>query len=385
MRLRPTTGDLTGAVADLGILVPLVAALVLVNGLHPGPVLVAAGALVVLAGVVFRIPFPVQPLKALTALAVAQGLAPEVIHAAGLQIGIILVALAGLGIADRLARFFTLAVIRSLQFAVGVLLIVSAIRLVVWPPEILAGPPDATVALGLAAMTVAVVAVAAARQWYLAIGGVLVVGVVVALVTSDIRFGEVAVHAPAIALPPLSAFGAAFVLLVVPQIPLTYANAVVGVSHLARERFGDRASRVTPGRVALTCGLGNLGAAAIGGMPMCHGSSGFTAHVRLGARTAWMNMLLGGTFLVLGLVLSGQVLALFGLLPVWMLGGFLGYAGARHAMLVLDLSGARLVIALVAGAIGVVTGNLAITTAVALVAEHGPRLAGARRRLRDRV
>lgn len=117
-----------------------------------------------------------------------------------------------------------------------------------------------------------------------------------------------------------------------------------------------------------------LVSAAIGGMPMCHGSSGFTAHVRLGARTAAMNLILGSTFLTLGLVFSNQVLVLFGLLPVWALGGFLAYAGARHAMLILDLRGLRLGIALVAGLLGIVFGNLAITTGVAILAEHGPVL-----------
>lgn len=371
MRVRPTAGDLSGAVGDLGVMVPLVAALVLVNGLHPGSVLIAAGLLVIVAGVVFGIPFPVQPLKALTALAVAQGLAPETIHAAGLQIGVILVALAAFGLADRLARLFTLPVIRSLQFAVGILLIVSAVRLAMAPPSIFDGAPPASVALGLTAATAAVVAVAAARRMYLLIGVLLVAGIAAGVATADLDLGPVVAHLPEMALPPLSVFATAFVLLVIPQIPLTYGNAVVGVSHLAREHFGASASRVTPGRVAVTCGLGNVASAAIGGMPMCHGSSGFTAHVRLGARTPAMNLALGAAFLVLGLVFSNQVLALFGLLPVWALGGFLAYAGIRHALLVADLRRARLGIALGAGLIGVVTGNLAFTTAVALLAEHG--------------
>jgi sulfate permease, SulP family len=379
MRLRPTTGDLSGAVADLGILVPLVAALVLVNGLHPGSVLIAAGALVVAAGTVFGIPFPVQPLKALTALAVAQGLDPGTIHAAGLQIGIILVLLAAFGLADRLARIFTLPVIRSLQFAVGSLLVVSAVRLVIDPPAILDRPPTVPASLLLAAVVAGTVALAAARRWYALIGALVAAGVVVGLATTDLDLGVVALHVPDLALPPFSVYGSAFVLLVVPQIPLTYGNAVVGVSHLAREHFGEDARRVTPGRVALLSGLGNVGSSVIGGMPMCHGSSGLTAHVRLGARTPAMNLLLGAVFLVLGVAFSGQVLALFGLIPAWVLGGLLAYAGIRHALLVLDLRRTRLAIALGAGLVGVATGNLAITTAVALVAEHGRRFARRRR------
>jgi sulfate permease, SulP family len=371
---RPSVGDLSGAVADLGVLVPLAAALVLVNGLHPGSVLLAAGVLVLASGLVFRVPFPVQPLKALTALAVAQSMAPEAIHAAGLQIGAILVLLSVTGLADRLSVVFTKPVIRSLQFGVGSLLVLSAVRLVRRPPAVFEHATAAGPGLLLAAATVVVVAVAAHRRWYALAVALLAAGTAAAWLAAPPDLGPVALHVPDLALPPLSVFGSAFVLLVVPQIPLTYGNAVVGVSDLAREHFGPRASRVTPGRVALSCGLGNVGAALVGGMPMCHGSSGLSAHVRLGARSPAMNVVLGTAFVLLGLVFAGQVLALFGLLPVWALAGFLAYAGVRHALLVADLRGGRLAVAVAAGVAGVVTGNLAITTGSALVAEHWRRV-----------
>ncbi|MGH2546258.1 MAG: putative sulfate/molybdate transporter, partial [Actinomycetota bacterium] len=92
-RFRIGPGEATGAVADLGVLVPLAGSLILVNGLDPGAVLIGAGLLVVAAGLVFRVPFPVQPLKALTAVAVAERLSPDVIHAAGLEIGLFLLLL----------------------------------------------------------------------------------------------------------------------------------------------------------------------------------------------------------------------------------------------------------------------------------------------------
>ena len=133
---RPITGDVSGALADLGILVPLTAALVVVNGLNVGSVLLLAGLLVVTAGLVFRIPFPVQPLKALTALAVAQHLAPDVIHAAGLEIGLVLMLMSLTGLATLLSKLFTKPVVRALQFGVGWLLVVTAVKLVLKPPAV---------------------------------------------------------------------------------------------------------------------------------------------------------------------------------------------------------------------------------------------------------
>lgn len=369
---RAITGDVSGALADLGILVPLTAALVVVNGLDVGSVLLLAGLLVVSAGLVFRIPFPVQPLKALTALAVAQSLGPDVIHAAGLEIGLVLMLMSLTGLATLMSKLFTKPVIRALQFGVGWLLVVTAVKLVVNPPAVFVHSPSSRMGLLLAAVTVVVVVIAAWRRWYLLSIALVVAGVIVTLLVEQPTFGGPSIDLPTFSIPPWSVFGTAFVLLVIPQIPLTYGNAVVGVSDLAREQFGERANRVSPGRVALVCGLGNVASATFGGMPMCHGSSGLSAHVRMGAQTWKMNAMLGGTLITLGVFFSDQVLEMFGLLPVWVLGGFLAYAGIRHAMLVLDLEPIQIGLAVAAAAVGIWTSNLAYTTAIALVIAQAP-------------
>ncbi len=381
--IKPTSGDVSGAVADLGILVPLAAGLVLVNGLHPGPLLVGAGLLSLMAGAYFRVPFPVQPLKALAALALSLSLPAETIHAAGLEIGVLFFVLGATGLADVLARFFTRPVIRSLQFGVGTLLVLTAARLAFEPPEVFRGSFGSTLVVPLALAVLVFVAAAGRYRWNPAAALILFAGVAVGWIVAAPALGPPAFFEPGLHVPSWSSFASAFVLLVIPQVPLTYGNAVVGVSDLAREFFGERAARVTPRAVALSCGAGNVVAAAIGGMPMCHGSSGLSAHVRLGARSQAMNFLLGGALVAIGVFYSGSVIALFGVLPVWALAGFLAYAGLRHALLITDLRGGRLVVAVGAGLLGVATGNLALTTAVALLAEAAPRLfARAARRVR---
>src|SRR5688572_15801415 len=115
-------GDVTGAVADLGIFIPLVAALVLVNGMSATGILVVAGLLVIVSGLVFRIPFPVQPLKALTALAVALELPPTTVHAAGLLLGLLLLVASLPPVMRLITKVFDLTVVRALQVGVGLLL-----------------------------------------------------------------------------------------------------------------------------------------------------------------------------------------------------------------------------------------------------------------------
>ena len=372
-RARVGLGDATGAMADLGVLVPLAGSLILVNGLDPGAVFVGAGGLVLASGLVFGVPFPVQPLKALTAVAVAEGLAPEVIQAAGLEIGAFLLLLSVSRVADLLARLFTRPVVRALQVGVGVLLVIAAVRMVVDPPAVFLGTPEPPWPLLLAAASFVAVGVMAHRGRYPLALALLAAGVLATWLSARADLSGPSFALPGLSLPPAPAFGSALVLLVIPQLPLTFGNAVVAVTDVARRAFGPAARRVTPTAVCLSCGLGNVGAALIGGMPMCHGAGGLTAHVRLGARHAGMNVLLGGALLVLGLFFAPQVPVLLGVLPVWVLAGFLAYAGLRHALLVADLRGGALSLALVTGLAGAVTGNLAITAGAALAFEHGRR------------
>lgn len=380
--LRIGVGEAAGAVADLGVMVPLVAALVLVNGLDPGSVLLIAGLLVLASGTVFGVPFPVQPLKALTAVAVAQRLAPDVIHGAGLEIGVFLLLLSIRRVADTIAKAFTKTVVRALQLGVGVLLVLAAERLVRQPPSVFVGTPPSPWPMLLAAGAFVGVVAAARRRWYAVALALLAGGVLSVILVARPDLGGPSVHLPSLALPRPGAMATAFFLLVIPQLPLTFGNAVVATSDLAHEYFGSAARAVTPSRICLSAGLGNVFSAVAGGMPMCHGAGGMTAHYRLGARSAGMNVLLGGTFITAGLFFGRQVLTVLGLLPVWVLAAFLAYAGLRHAFLCLDLRRWALGLAVAAGLVGALSANLALTAGMAIALDHGGRLAF---RFRERV
>lgn len=374
---RARLGDATGALADLGVFVPLAAALILVNGLDAGALFVCAGLLVVGTGIVFRIPFPVQPLKALTAVAIARELSPDVIHAAGLELAAFLLVLSVGHLADLIARVFVKPVVRALQLGVGALLVLTAAKMALDPPEVFSAPPSPWPVI-LALLAFVGVALAAHRRSYGIALLLFVGGMAVTIAGTQPDLASPALTIPSIHVPPASAFATAFVLLVIPQLPLTFGNAVVAVNDLSHEYFGRRARLVSPSRVCRSAGLGNAISALLGGMPMCHGAGGLTAHVRFGARTARMNLWLGGAFLVLGLFFAAQIPVILGLLPVSVLAAFLAYAGLRHAWLISDLRGLPLAIAVVSGVVGAWYGNLAITAALALVLEHGRRRLGHR-------
>ena len=348
--------EAAGAVADLGVFAPLAVALVVGNGMSATAALMPAGLLYLLAARVYRIPVGVQPLKALAAVAIAGGLPPETIGAAAICLGGLFMLLGLSGLLDRLAGFFPQALVRGVQAAVGLLLVRSAMMLVWQPPE-----PFQPYALGLdwsLALTVGVL-VLAVRLRRLNITLVLVgLGLLVALGRFE---GEMCWGPSAITGPTLDPgiWWTALVALVLPQAPLTLANACIAPVDAARHYFGDRANRVTPGRLACSLGLVNLIAGSISGLPVCHGSGGMTAHVAFGART-WRAPLLMGLVLIALALVAGQGLGpLFSAFPVEILAGLLAAAGLLHLGLLGSLKNTSdLAVALSVGLVGGATLNL---------------------------
>ena len=373
--MRRVLGDASGAVADLGVLVPIATALILINGLDAGTVLVGAGALYVAAGLYFRVPVPVQPIKAAAAIAIARDLPPATIAAAGVLLGFILVALSGTGAARILSRIFTKPLVRGLQLGVGLLLLEGALRL----PE----PPVSGATWAVAAAAV-VLLVAAARQgqWPLALV-IVVGGVAWTLATGS--------HAVTLQLDPWhpnvlpdafrpAILWSAFTVLVIPQIPLTFGNAVVALADLEHEYFGSRARRVDPMSVSMSIGVGNMIVGGLGGMPLCHGSGGLTAHYRSGARSHRMNLLIGIPLVILGLGFGRTAFSALALIPVAVLVALLAFTGVMHASLIADLRGYELAVSIAMGAIGLWTSNLAVSLALGLALVWLPSLLGSKRR-----
>lgn len=373
-------GDASGAVADLGLLIPIAAALIVENGLDAGTVLVGAGALYVGAGMYFKVPVPVQPIKAAAAIAIARDLPPATIGAAGLLLGFILVTLSATGAARFLVRVFTRPIVRGLQLGVGLLLLESALRL----PRPPVGPATWTAV----ALTVLLLVMAARnRRWPLALG-IVAGGVLWSVLSGPYAVSLepelwrptflTEVFHPAVLLSALT-------LLVIPQIPLTFGNAVVALTDLEHRYFGDQARRVSPTSVSLSCGLANVVVGSLGGMPLCHGSGGLTAHYRSGARTYRMNLLIGLPLLVLGLGFGATAFSALGLIPVVVLAGLLAFTGVMHSLLVADLRGYDLAVALGMGAVGLWTSNLAVSLGLGLMLVWLPSVVQEMRRRRKRV
>ena len=352
--------EVAGAFADVGVLVPIAVALIVTNGLSPTAVFLPAGLLYVAAAWVYRLPVPVQPLKAFGAIAIAQGLGMDAIAAGALLMGVIFLILGGTGLIDWAARAFPRPLIRGVQLTVGLLFLKIAYNLVTDPPVAFVDHSmDRPWLVGLS-LACAVVALALRRH------PIALALVAVAVVTVAIRAEGFAWGPSSIALPQIdvATFITAFVVLVIPQLPLTFANSCLATADAAKTYFGEAAKRVRPGRLATTLGAANLFAGAIGGMPVCHGAGGMTAHRAFGARTGAAPAVIGATLLVLAVVFGAGLAALLTAFPLPILAGLLAVSGLLHIALLRDLDG----VGPWAIAIGIGVLGFASNLAIALVA-----------------
>jgi hypothetical protein len=363
-RLRFDRAEFAGAVADLGVLVPIAVALIVTNGLSATAVLLPAGLLYVASGAIYRLPVPVQPLKAFGAIAIAQGLSSNEIAAGALLMGGVFVVLGISGLLDRIAKMFPQPIIRGIQLSVGLLFCQLAWKLTTAPPAAFADhalPVWWLVAGGLA---VTLAGLLAHRH---TVALVLVALAIVAMALSyqgPLVLGPSPIHPPELS---AGTFAAAAVALVLPQLPLTFANSCLATADVARAYFGKVGERVQPGRLAMSLGVTNLLAGAISGMPVCHGAGGMTAHYGFGARTGGAPILLGTALLVLALAFGASLPAVLTGFPLPILAGLLAIAGLLHIALLKDLRHpAHWALAIAVGITGLLS-NLAIALAGGLL------------------
>ena len=128
--VRVDRRELSGAVADLGVLVPIATVLIVANGLAATAALLPAAGLYLLVASVYGLPIPVQPLKAFGAIAIAKGLGTNEIAAGALLMGAVFLVLGRVGAIDLAAKFFPKPVVRGVQLTVGLLFLKIAWGLV---------------------------------------------------------------------------------------------------------------------------------------------------------------------------------------------------------------------------------------------------------------
>jgi len=361
-----------GAFGDLGTLIPFVVAYLSMLSLDPFGVLFSFGVAMIICGLVYRTPFPVQPMKAVGAIATTQAaqtltVTAGAVYAAGLASGVIWLLLGLTGTAQKVTKLVARPVVVGIILGLGFGFMLNGVKMMAdswWIGGF---------ALGGTLLLLGSQRVPA--MFLLLIFGA-VCGVIVDPTLAEQLAGlSIEPRMPTFALDGIGwndvLIGTVF--LALPQVPLTLGNAIIAITEENNQLFPDRP--VTEQRVAMSTGLMNLGSAALGGIPMCHGAGGMAGHVRFGARTGGAPIILGVILVLLALFFSNSLGTLLRIFPPAILGVILFLTGAQLALGACDLSkdkGERFVTVITAAlAIWNVGIAFVVGSAVCLVARRG--------------
>ncbi len=345
-RVRFDRNELAGSFGDIGTDLPLLAAMIPAAGLDTASVFCMFGLMQILTGLAYGLPMPMQPLKAMAVLVITQHLGAEVLYGGGLAIGGAMLALAATGSLERLARLIPHAVVRGIQFGLGLKLASLALG-------------DYVHAMGTAGYVLAALGFALT----LALLGnrrlppaLFVIGVgALYAVSFRLEMGTIAegvgLHLPKVRVPSWEAVASGFFVLALPQLPLSLSNSVIATHRLLRDLFPERRIRV--GRIGWTYALANLINPFFGGVPVCHGCGGLAGHYTFGARTGGSAVIYGALYLLIGLFLSGVAHQVVEIFPLPVLGVVLLFEGLALMVLLRDVAQVRseMFLALLVGAL----------------------------------
>lgn len=353
-RMRFSLIEFSGGLGDLGTFIPLTAAMIMVSGLDPAIVLIFAGLFNITTGIIFGLPIPVQPMKAIAAVAIAEQLLPAEIAAAGLTVGALVLFLGSTGLVEKVEQLVPTAVIRGIQLGVGLKLALKGIEMVADTRWLGTDSVVVGLVMGLLALSLRRSRRFPSALALFAIGVVLMV----TLAPSDPALYSLGLPGFHAMIPDGNAWYSGLWRGALPQLPLTLLNSVLAVCALSGDLFPGR--RVSTKRMAVSVGLMNVVGCGFGAMPMCHGSGGLAGQYFFGARTGGSVIMLGVGKLLVGLGLGAAALKLLPYYPGSILGVLLVFAGIQLALPVVDQkSRDGLTIALVTAA-----GILAVNTAI---------------------
>ncbi len=318
--------EFAGAFGDLGTLIPFAIAYIMVMRIEPLGLLFTFGVMLIGAGLYYRTPIPVQPMKAIGSAAITQAAAitPGMVWGAGIFTGIFWLTMGLTGALDFISRFTTKPVVKGIVLGLGLSFITQGIRMM---------QSDFIIAAAALAMTFLLLA----NRRIPAMFVLIIFGVGAALLKNPDLIKELSgIHfdfqMPRMVWGQITwhDFVKGALILGIPQIPLTFGNAVIAITAENNRLFPERP--VTEKRIAVSQGLLNLFSPLFGGIPVCHGAGGMAGHVRFGARTGGALIILGILLLITGLCFSSSILLIFEIFPLSVLGVILFFAGLELAV-----------------------------------------------------
>jgi MFS superfamily sulfate permease-like transporter len=329
-KIRFNRNEWAGAFGDIGTDFPLIVGMILVAGLDAASVLVMYGVMQIMTGLIYQRPMPVQPLKAVAAIVITQKIAGPTLYGGGLAIACIMLVLTLSGSLGWLARSVPKGVVRGIQAGLGINLAMLALKDYVGR--------DGLNGYLLAAAAFLLILLLLPNKRFPAALAVIGVGFIYASffkinpldLPSSIGF-----QLPSVYLPTSQDVLSGFLLLAIPQIPLSLGNSILATRQVNEDLFPQKPLSIR--KIGITYSLMNFISPLLGGVPVCHGSGGMMGHYTFGARTGGSLLIYGGMYLVFGLFLSQGFSKIIHIFPMPILGAILFVEALALMTLVKDL------------------------------------------------
>jgi hypothetical protein len=327
--------ELSGALGDLGTLLPLIIALTLTKSISLPATLVFSGIANIATGLAFGIPLPVQPMKAIAAIAISQSYTKAENASAGLFVGGVVTLLSLTGLLKCFGRLVPVPVVRGIQVGAGLALCISAGSSLLQPLGWVTPSWSDNWIWAVAAFLLLVLTSLLPRIPYALI--VFLLG----LIFSGIQLAKShpqtqqpsTLHPwhPIPYIPSASDFRKGAIGAGIPQLPLTTLNSILAVTSLSKSLFPTYPFAPSNTAMGLSIGMANLVGCCFGAMPICHGSGGLAAQYKFGARSGASIIILGIVKLLLGLVAGESIIPLLLRFPKALLGVMVLAAGVELA------------------------------------------------------
>jgi hypothetical protein len=329
---RQPLAEISGSLGDLGTFLPIVIAETIGHQISLSTTLIFTGVFNILTGLFFGIPLPVQPMKAIAAVAISKSFNAGQTAAAGIFVASCIFLFSVTGVLTRFTVLIPIPVVKGIQVGAGLSLIVAAGAKTAAPLS-WAGP---TWNDNYVWMIVAFVALLAFTKTPGAPYALVVfcIGLVFAAIelnnTSDGQAPGFRLWRPYTQAPHGTDWQVGIFEAGVGQLPLTTLNSIIAVTHLSADLLPEVP---TPSITAIGLSVAgmNLFGCWFGAMPVCHGSGGLAAQHRFGARSGASVIFLGLFKLLIGLIFGESLVDLLKHFPNALLAVMIIAAGLELA------------------------------------------------------
>jgi hypothetical protein len=300
--------ELGGALGDFGPLHPLFLTYVKVLNLDPAAIMLVMGVSNIIIGIYYRLPLPIEPMKAVAIYALTHKWGVNLIYATSFGMAITWLILYTTGLLDKILWIVPECVARGIQLALATYLILEAMELM-----------QTSAPLSLLSMAIIALCTAIRKRKFVPATIVLYgVGIFIALRSGGAA--ALSLYIPRTHLFTINDVWRGMLEVGFAQVFLTLSNAVIATRIAVNERFSRK---IKDGQLALNMGLMNLLAAFLGCIPLCHGAGGFMAQYFYGARTGGAMVMEGLIEIASAMLLSTTVLWVFSMFPVAIVGAML--------------------------------------------------------------